>query len=217
GHITTKSRVSRISFGALVARRGERADLVVRAVAAGAPGRRGVEAARADAGRRRLHRVDRAVEVLRRRHVATDDVRVDEAQLEALGQGPGHLLPGQPRHLQLQARGHPAVGVLLAVDLGGLVVDDHRAQEVFVDAIVASAHAVGTEREAEFLLDPRRLGAFRLFVMPEAPEGLAARPLAPLLVLAREEAFGRLVAARAVVDHVLAGPRALVDGQEIVE
>ena len=54
-------------------------------------------------------------------------------------------------------------------------------------------------------------------MIPEAPERLAAGRPARLFVLAREKALGRLVAARAVVDDVFTRPRAVVDGQQIVE
>src|SRR5947199_3278217 len=138
----------------LIPRRRERTDLVVGAVAAGAPRRCGVEAPGADAGRRRLDGVDRPVDVAPGRRVPADDVRVDEAQLEALGQRAGHLLPRQRVHLQLEALGHAAVGVLLAVDLGRVVVDDDRAQKILVHPIVSPAHEVGAEREAKVFLDP---------------------------------------------------------------
>ena len=150
--------------------------------------------------------------------MAADDGRVDEAQLDALGQRAGHLAPGQRVHLELQAAGDAAVGVLLARDLAGLVVDDHGAEQVFVHAVVAPAHAIGPEREAELLLDVGRLDAVGLLLVPEPSERVAAGRLAGLLVLARQESLGRLPAdAGPVVQDVLARPRPLVDGEQIVE
>src|SRR5262245_40730530 len=67
-----------------IPRGGERADLVVGAAAAGAPRRRGVEAARANASSGRLDGVDRLLEVGGSRCVTAYDVRVDEAQLQTL-------------------------------------------------------------------------------------------------------------------------------------
>src|SRR5256885_9043572 len=66
---------------------------------------------------------------------------------------------------------------------------------LLLETKIASAHAIGPEREAEFLFDPRRLGALGFFVVPESPERLAAGRLARLFVLARQEALGLLPAA----------------------
>src|SRR5437867_2482851 len=121
---------------------------------AGAPRGRGLEAPSPNAGRRRLDGLGCLLEIVRGRRVATDDVRVDEAQLQPLRQAPRHLPPGQRIHLELETSHHPAVGVLLAGDFGRLVVDDHRTQEVLVHTVVAAAHAVRSERKAEFLFHP---------------------------------------------------------------
>src|SRR5262245_27203228 len=200
-----------------VAGGGERADLVIGATAAGAKGRRGVEASGADADGGGLHGGDRLLEVGDGRRVAAHNVRVDEAQLEPLGQGAGHLLPGQRVHLQLEAIRHAAVGVLLPRELAGLVVDDDRAEDVLVHSVVSPAHAVRVDREDEFLFHPARFGALGFLVIPEPPERLAPGRLARLFVLAGQEALGRLVAARAIVDDVLTRPCAIVHGQQIVE
>src|SRR6266850_6899556 len=78
---------ARVSVEHLVPRRRERADLVVGARATGAPRGCGVEASGPNARSGRFDGGDGLFEVMRRRSVAADDVRVDEAQLEALGQG----------------------------------------------------------------------------------------------------------------------------------
>src|SRR5205823_14299517 len=101
---------------------GVRTDLVVGARAASAPRRRGVEAAGADPRGCGLDGGDRGLGILGRRAMAADDGRVDEAQLDALGQRAPHLAPGQRVHLELQAAGDAAVGVLLARELAGRVL-----------------------------------------------------------------------------------------------
>src|SRR5262245_6063833 len=199
----------------LLAGGGERADLVVGAGPAGAPGRRRIEAAGPNAGGGRLDGGDRFLHVVGGRHVAANYVRIDEPELDPLGQAARHLAPGQRVHLELEVLGHPAIGVLLAGDVTGLVVDDHGAQQILVHTVVAAAHAIGPEREPELLLHPGGLDAVRLLLVPEALERLAAGRLAGFLVLAGEEALGGLATARTVQD-VLAGPGALVDGQQVV-
>src|SRR6266481_2600925 len=97
------------------------------------------------------------------------------------------LAPRQRIHLELQALRHAAVGLLLLRDLARLVVHDHRAQQIFVDAVEAAAHTRGADAEREILLDVRRLLARALLVVPEAREGLAAGHLARLLMLPGEE------------------------------
>ena len=99
----------------------------------------------------------RPLDVLLRRRVAADRVGLDEAQLDALGQPARPLAPRQRIHLELQALRHAAVGLLLLRDLARLVVHDHRAQQIFVDAVEATAHARGADAEREILLDVRRL------------------------------------------------------------
>src|SRR5256712_10215006 len=192
-----------VSYPGLLPGGGERADLVVGAVAAGLARGGGLEAAGADAGGGRLDGGDRLLQIVLGRDVAADDARLDETQLNALGQAPGHLAPGQRVHLELEVLRHAAVGVLLADDLAGLVIHDDDAQQVLVHAVEAPAHAVVADREREVLLDPRRLEPRGFFLVPEARERLAAGGLARLLVLPGEEA--------------LVEPLALVLGQQVVQ
>src|SRR3989442_12750545 len=163
------ARVSASPWGTLLAGGGERADLVVGAVAAGAPRWRRLKAAGADAGGGGLDGGDRFLGVVVRRRVAPDDVRVDEAQLHPLGQAPGHLAPGQRVQLELEVPGHPAVGVLLAGDLARLVIHDPRAEHVLLPPIVSAAKPDPPQRQTELLLPPGRLDAVPLLLVPSAP------------------------------------------------
>src|SRR5438093_582241 len=183
--------------------RRERADLAVGAAPAGVVGRRRREGARADAGRRGLDGGDRLVEVRLRRRVPAYQVGLEEAELDPLRQGARHLPPRERVELELEALGRTTVGDLLLRDLAGLVVDDRGAQQVLVHAVEAAADPVGPQRETELLLDVRRLLAARLLLVPEARERLAARGLARLLVLPREEP--------------LVVPLAVVDAEEVLE
>src|SRR5438094_4537935 len=181
----------------------EGTDLIVGAEATRVARGLGVEAAGADAGGRLLHRGDRDVHVARGRLVTPHHVGLDEAKLDALGQATGHLAPGERVQLELEIVRHAAVGVLLALHLAGLVVDDHGAQQILVDAVEAAAHAVGADREGELLLDVTRLQALGLLVVPEARERRAASGLPGLLVLPGQEA--------------LVLPLAVVLGQQVLE
>src|SRR5687768_12539543 len=96
----------------LLARRRVRADLLVRAVATRVERRRGLEATRADARGGGLHGDHRLDEVVRRRRVPADEMRIDEAQLDALRKRTRHLAPGQRIDLELQALAGASLGVL---------------------------------------------------------------------------------------------------------
>src|SRR5713101_8762995 len=87
----------------LFPRGGAGTDLVVGAVAAGLVAGRGIEAARADAGRGGFDRLDRLVEVLLGRRVAAREPRLEEAQFHAHRQSARHLPLRERVHLELQA------------------------------------------------------------------------------------------------------------------
>src|SRR5262249_46944029 len=103
---------------------GERAYLTVRAVPAG--GGRGARlgVARPDADRRRLDRVGGLRDIVVSRRMATDQVRVDEAKFDALGQRPRHVPPCERVDLQLETLGRAPVRVPRSSEVAGLVVDD---------------------------------------------------------------------------------------------
>src|SRR5262249_61460556 len=134
---------------------GAGTDLVVGAVAASLIAGRGVEMARTDPGRRGLDGLAGFREITFRGRVPTGEPRLEEARLDAGGQPPRHLLLGERVHLELEALAGAPVRRLLIGDVARLVVDDHRAEQRVVDAIEATSHAGGAEREAEFALDVR--------------------------------------------------------------
>src|SRR5207247_4268399 len=103
-----------------------------------------------------------------------DQIGLEEAKLHPLRQGARHLSPRERVELELKAFRCAPVGDLLLRDLASLVVDDRGAQQVFIHAVEAAAHAVASQREAELLLDVRLLLAARLLLVPEARERLAA-------------------------------------------
>ena len=168
------------------------------------PRRRGLEASGADAGGRCFHGGDAPPRTSSfGRLMTAGHVRLDEAQFHTLREAARHLAPGERIHLELEILGDPPVGVLLASDLTGLVVHDDRAQQVLVDPVEASTHAIVADAEREVLLDLGGLQPFGLLLMPEAGEGITAGRLASFLVLPGEEA--------------LVQPLAIVLGQEVVE
>src|SRR5207244_9902070 len=105
--------------------------------------------------------------------------------------------------IELQALTRSLVRELERRDLACLVFDDRGAEQLLVDPVEASADPVVAERKSEILLDVGRPDAVGLLLLPEARQRLAARGLACLLVLPREEA--------------LVHPLLLVLGEEIIE
>src|ERR1700693_4673829 len=81
---------------------GARTDLIVGAVAASLVGRRRIEAAGADPGRRGLDGLSGFAEVFLRRLVAAGQARLEEAELDAHRQVARHLPLREGVHLELE-------------------------------------------------------------------------------------------------------------------
>src|SRR5262245_57344268 len=151
-----------------------------------------------------------------RRLLPAGEPRLQEPQLDPVGQTPVGLEIGQGVDVELQALAGPLPSLLHVVHGAGLEVQDRDVGVALDEEIVAARDLRVLQVERELLLDAGRLQRMLPLLGVEAAQGLLTRREAALLVLARQEALGDPGGAEGGDELRLARVAALEAGLEVL-